>query len=79
MGSIVQLELPFDPPTSAPLRIPDGQGGQLWLKMGSLKDGCPIYEEDEGLSAGFVDLTQDQDAVWARAEAYHREKNGRAA
>lgn len=71
---IIQLELPFTPPTSADLRIPDGRGGQLWLRPGSLKDGCPIYEENEALSAGFVDLTQDQDEVWARAEAYHRER-----
>lgn len=71
---IIQLELPFTPPTSADLRIPDGRGGWLWLRPGSLLAGQPVYERNAELDQGFVDLTQDQDEVWARAEAYHREK-----
>lgn len=59
-------------PSSAPLRIPDGKGGWLWLVPGSLLAGKPEYIEDEGLSSDFVDLTQDQDAVWGYAEAWHK-------
>lgn len=66
-----QLTLDFTPPTSAPLRIPDGRGGQLWLKPNSLRDGNPIYEKNAELDQGFVDKTQDQDEVWRKAEAYH--------
>lgn len=78
-----QLAFDFDntpaTPTSAPLRIPDNKGGWLWLVPGSLLAGKPEYIEDEGLPSDFVDLTQDQDEVWRKAEAYHNGKLERAA
>lgn len=80
---IIQLELQFDPPTSADLRIPDETHGFLWLVPGSLLAGQPIYEVDEELTARLLaeggPKEQDQDEIWRLAEAWHANKQGRAA